>query len=126
MARILITDDSAFLRRRLRTILDAAGHQVLEAANGVECLDRIATETPDLLLLDLVMPEMGGLEVLAALKGAGNATPVVVLTADIQESVRAECLQLGAFAFINKPPKAEAILAALQEALSPDQSGGAA
>lgn len=118
MAHILVTDDSTFLRRCTGTILKAAGHTIAEASNGVECLEQLSSGTFDLLFLDLVMPEMDGMAVLNTLKEAHDPIPVVVLTADIQESVRQECLQLGAAAFINKPPKEDEIRAALDTILA--------
>ncbi len=118
MARILVTDDSSFMRRRVCAILQAPGHQPREAADGNACLEAIAAEMPDALFLDLVMPEMDGFEVLDTLQQADYHLPVIVLTADIQESVKAQCLQLGATAFLNKPPAADQLLAALDTALA--------
>ena len=117
MSRILVTDDSNFLRRRTCAILKEAGHEVSEAANGNECLAAIAEESPDVLFLDLVMPEMDGFEVLRTLKEAALDFPVIVLTADIQESVKSECIHLGAIAFLNKPPKPDEVLAELNRVL---------
>jgi len=113
MANILVTDDSLFLRRITCKILNDAGHQTTEAKNGVDCLQHIAQDSPDVVFLDLVMPEMDGFGVLKALKEQHHAVPVIVLTADIQESVRIECLALGAVAFINKPPKEDLVLKTL-------------
>jgi len=117
MARILVTDDSTFLRRRTCSILKEAGHDILEANNGNTCLEAVAEHAPDALFLDLVMPEMDGFGVLQALKDANYHIPVIVLTADIQESVKTECLELGAVGFLNKPPKTDEVLAALTIAL---------
>ncbi|MBL4775858.1 MAG: response regulator [Mariprofundus sp.] len=117
MANILVTDDSLFLRRILCKILADAGHQMTGAANGVECLQHIEQDTPDIVFLDLVMPEMDGFGVLQALKEQHATVPVIVLTADIQETVRVECLALGAVAFINKPLKEDQVLEILNAAL---------
>jgi len=114
MANVLVTDDSSFLRRITCKILHDAGHQTLEGANGIECLQRLEQDQPDIVFLDLVMPEMDGFAVLRALKEQGHAVPVIVLTADIQDTVRKECLQLGAIGFINKPPSVDKVLNSLQ------------
>jgi len=113
MAHILVTDDSAFLRRITCRILQAAGHRITQASNGLECLRLLAQEEPDAIFLDLVMPEMDGITALKQLREDGNTTPVIILTADIQDSVKEECLQWGAAAFLNKPPKEEQVLSAL-------------
>jgi len=117
MARILVTDDSNFLRRRTCAILKEAGYDILEADNGNACLEAITEHAPDALLLDLVMPEMDGFEVLQALQDAAYDLPVIVLTADIQDTVKTECMKLGAAGFINKPPKTDEVLATLAMAL---------
>ncbi|MDX8407974.1 MAG: response regulator [Mariprofundaceae bacterium] len=104
MAHILVTDDSTFLRRRTIAILKQAGHDISEAADGKQCLALIASQQPDILFLDLVMPELDGFGVLRELKARGNPMPVIILSADIQQGVKQECLDLGAVAFIHKPP----------------------
>jgi len=118
MARILVTDDSNFLRRRTCAMLKQAGHDIVEADNGNSCLEAIAEAAPDALFLDLVMPEMDGFEVLRALHDADYHFPVIVLTADIQDAVQQECMALGAFGFLNKPPRPDEVLATLNAALA--------
>lgn len=117
MALILITDDAAFSRRMIRKALEAKGHVVIEAANGVECLEMLQTHSPQCLLLDLLMPKLDGYGVLKALKQRGLKIPVIVLSADIQDSARQQCLDLGAFAMLKKPPKAPEINEMIQQAL---------
>ena len=117
MALILIVDDSLTMRRAIRKIVKAEGHDTLEAPDGREGLEIAATHTPDCILLDLIMPEVDGLEVLKALRERGSKIPVIVLTADIQEIVRKECLELGATAFINKPLIGIKLLDTIQKAL---------
>ncbi|MDX8396461.1 MAG: response regulator [Mariprofundaceae bacterium] len=117
MAKILVTDDSGFLRKRTCAILKNAGHEVFEAENGEQCLEKLADIQPDCLFLDLIMPVMDGFEVLKTLQDAKNTIPVIVLTADIQESVQKECLGYGASSFLNKPPKESEVTDALNKAL---------
>lgn len=118
MALILITDDAAFTRRMLRKALKDDDHTFIEAANGVECLEMLKSHSPDCILLDLLMPEKDGFGVLQALKDNASSIPVIVLSADIQESARQQCLELGAFMMLKKPPKAPEIREAIQKALS--------
>jgi len=118
MARILVTDDSNFIRRRTCAILKDAGHDIIEANNGNTCLAAVAEHAPDALFLDLLMPEMDGFEVLQTLQDAACHLPVIVLTADVQDSVKKDCLKLGADGFLNKPPKTDEVLAALAVALN--------
>ncbi|MDX8395040.1 MAG: response regulator [Mariprofundaceae bacterium] len=118
MAKILVTDDSNFLRRLTCRILEGAGHHTIEAINGAECLKYLEKDTPDAVFLDLVMPEVDGMAVLTSLKEQGHPVPVIVLTADIQDVVKEECLKLGAVSFINKPPKEDDVLHALQLSLT--------
>ena len=117
MALILIVEDSSTMRKAIRKIVKAEGHDTLEAPDGREGLEIAATHAPDCILLDLIMPEVDGLEVLKALRERGSKIPVIVLTADIQEIVRKECLELGATAFINKPLIGSRLLDTIQEVL---------
>ncbi len=103
MALILIIDDSLTTRNAVARLLKKDGHEILEAADGRVGLELAAAHRPDGIVLDLIMPEIGGLEVLKALRDKGSKIPVVVLSADIQEIVREDCLELGAKAFVNKP-----------------------
>jgi CheY-like chemotaxis protein len=118
MATILIVDDSALSRRILRSILESGGHAVLEAANGLAGLEHYVLHRPDLVLLDLLMQEMLGLEVLAKLREVDPRARVIVATADIQESTRVMVLEAGACGFVTKPLESGALLAAVQKALA--------
>jgi CheY-like chemotaxis protein len=105
MSLILIIDDSSYMRSRIRGALNAEGYDILEAENGYKGLQMIREHSPNCIILDLILPEVNGLKILKALYDQKTEIPVVVVTADIQESVREQCLELGAKAFINKPPK---------------------
>jgi twitching motility two-component system response regulator PilH len=110
MTSILIVDDSLFQRRVISAPLRVKGYEVLEAANGIEGLEKIMLEKPDLILLDILMPEKNGIEVLRELQSVQNKIPVIMLTSDVQNTTREECLSLGAQAFLNKPLKVEELL----------------
>ena len=117
MSLILIIDDSSFTRKALARMVEGEGHETVGASNGREGLEMAVTRSPDCILVDLIMPEMGGLEVLEALRDQGSKIPRVVVTADIQESVRKECIERGALAVLNKPPKKDELQDTLSNAL---------
>jgi len=124
MARILIVDDAKVSRLTVGYILRDDGHKVLEAANGQEAVEMAVTHSPDCIILDLIMPGMNGLDVLTAVKQKGVVAPVIVLTADIQETTRAKCLELGAVAFINKFPDEDELKTKVQEVIGSEWSAG--
>lgn len=103
MPTVLICDDSMFQRFMIGKVAKELGHDVLEAMDGQDCLDKARAMHPEVVLLDLNMPVLGGIEVLEALAGEGDTSRVVVLTADIQDTTRARCLALGAREVVNKP-----------------------
>ena len=114
MGTILVCDDSLFQRRILTSIVKKSGHIPLEAKNGYECLAIAKEKKPDLIFLDLLMPEYDGFGVLKDARDQALCIPFVVVTADIQEITRSDCLNLGAKAFLNKPvdhDKTEALIA---------------
>ena len=123
MSRILITDDSLLQRKTLSAIVQNEGHTVETATNGREALEIIQANPPDCLLLDMLMPEVDGIQVFETLKANDCRLPVIVLTADIQEWMKTRCLELGAAAFLNKPVKQDRLCAALKQILehSPNQ-----
>lgn len=117
-AKIMIVDDSALSRRTMRRILEAAGHAVVEADEGMAALEAYFLEKPDLVFLDLVMKGMYGLDVLAKLREMDAGARVVIASADVQHSTRALAKEAGALAFVNKPFVAEQVLAAVDAALT--------
>jgi CheY-like chemotaxis protein len=105
MTTILIVDDSKFSRGRVAAALAPLGHQLVEAENGARALDRIRRQLPDLLITDLLMPEVDGFGLLTTLQHEGLQVPTIVISADIQATSRARAVELGAIDFINKPFK---------------------
>lgn len=101
--KILIVDDSVFQRNRIKRVLAQYDYEILEGSDGHAALKMVAAHTPDCMLLDLLMPDMDGWEVLATLRERGIQVPVIVITADIQASTREQCLELGAVAVLTKP-----------------------
>ncbi len=117
-AKVLIVDDSAMSRRMARRILEEGGYSVIEADEGTAALETYFLEKPDLVLLDLVMKGMYGLDVLAKLRELDPSVRVVVATADVQSSTRAMVEDAGARVFINKPFITEQVLTAVSKALA--------
>ena len=115
--RILIVDDSGLARRRARTILEGAGYEVLEAEDGMAALERYFVSRPDIVVLDLVMKGMYGLEVLAKLREIDETVQVIVVSADVQTSSQQLVTDAGAAGFLVKPLEAEQILPLVRSTL---------
>ena len=118
MSKILVVDDSGLSRRISRRILEGAGHEVEDVADGFAALERYSLGRPDLVLLDVTMSEMNGLEVLKKLKALDPSACVVMATADVQSSTRSLAESWGALGFVSKPLTAEAILPIVSAALA--------
>ena len=117
MKRVLVVDDSAMSRRILRTIMESAGMEVVEAQDGIVALERYFLERPDVVMLDLVMSGMYGLDVLAKLREMDPDAAVIVATADIQSSTRDMAREAGAFCVVTKPFVADELVDAVKAAL---------
>ena len=118
MTSILVVEDSWLTRRVICKILRAEGYETWEASSGPEALELLNTQTPDCMLLDLLMPDMEGREVLQALRERGIKVPVIVITADIQSTTREECMELGALTVIHKMPNSDELVGWIKKALS--------
>jgi len=112
MALVLIVDDAQFMRMRLNKLLTEAGHQVVEAANGREALEQYARHKPDVVLMDITMPEMDGLTALKELKKLDPGAKVVMCSALGQQSAVLEAIKSGASDFVVKPFEPERVLQA--------------
>ena len=123
MATILVVDDSAYARRLLRQTLERQDHTVLEAGSGMAALETYALKLPDLVLLDLTMEDLGGLEVLARLRQIDSTVPVIVVSADIQKSTMEMVADAGAFRFLKKPAQPPEVIDAVNLALSGGSNG---
>lgn len=115
--KVLLVDDSALARRSMRQILSSAGYQVVEAEDGMVALERYFIEKPDIVLLDLVMRGMYGLDVLTKLRELDPVARVIVITADIQESSQQLVQDAGASGFLSKPVEPTRVLTVIREAL---------
>ena len=112
--RILVTDDSKLLRKKLRLELEKHGCEVLEAENGKEAVMKTLQEKPDGVFLDIVMPEVGGIEALRVLKEVSPDLPVIMLSSAGTPQKLMETLKLGALDFIQKPYTSVQIKKALE------------
>jgi two-component system KDP operon response regulator KdpE len=114
---VLIVDDEPAIRRFLRTSLDAQGYRVSEAAGGQAALDMIRNHPPDVLVLDLGLPDVDGFEIIRRLRAEGSALPIVVLSSRTDERGKVEALDLGADDFVTKPFGIDELLARIRAAL---------
>ncbi len=117
MNRVLIVDDSLLQQKVLSAIVEDEGYEALTAASGREALEMLEAQHIDCLILDLLMPQMGGMQVLETLQTRNLQLPIIVVSADIQEWVRTSCLELGVKEFLTKPVKQEELCAALKNAI---------
>jgi DNA-binding response OmpR family regulator len=121
MHTILVADDQDHLRLLVRSTLDDPQFTVLEAADGREALELARRSRPDLMILDWMMPEMSGVEVLAQLREDRETTaiPVIMLTAKAQKIDRNQALLLGIRAYLIKPFSPVELLDRVHKALKP-------
>ena len=117
MARILVADDEADLAAGLRDNLTFEGYDVLVALDGEEALKAATEESPDLILLDIMMPKLDGLEVCRRVRQAGFTIPILMLTAKSQEIDVVRGLEVGADDYISKPFSIRELLARVKAAL---------
>jgi two-component system chemotaxis response regulator CheY len=104
MARILIVDDASFMRLVLRNIMQAAGHEVVgEAGNGQAGVEKYVELKPDLTLMDMVMPELGGVEAVRKIRELDPAARILMCSATGQEALIQQAREAGVVGFVTKP-----------------------
>jgi two-component system, chemotaxis family, chemotaxis protein CheY len=113
MATVLTVDDSPSIRQMIKVTLEPAGHSVIEAGDGAQGLAKCQASRPDLVITDLNMPTMNGLELIRALRKLPALTglPIVFLTTESNDTVKQEAKTAGATGWITKPFKPEQLLA---------------
>ena len=126
MTKILIVEDAAFMRLVLRQILERAGYQVVSAIDGQEGLEQITAEKPDLVIMDMNMPRMNGLEALRAIRSdpAICSLPVLMASATLEDANIAEWQEAGATGYVTKPFQSEQLLVIIQQHLGGGNAGG--
>jgi two-component system KDP operon response regulator KdpE len=111
--KILIADDDQQILRALRILLTARGYEVTVASTGAEALSRAVEKHPDLVMLDLGMPELNGIEVIEGLRG-WSAVPILVVSGRIDSSDKVDALDAGADDYVTKPFAADELLARIR------------
>jgi len=116
MARVMIVDDAAFMRVSIRNILLKNGFEVAgEAENGAVAVQKYAELKPDLVTMDITMPEMNGLEALKAIRASDPSAKIVMVSALGQEAMVREAVMSGAKGFVVKPYKEDTIVDTLNK-----------
>ena len=116
MKRILIVDDERQILRMLRMALQSSGYEVASATNGLEALEKMKEQPPDLIITDLAMPEMNGVELTHAVRRQGD-TPVIVLSVRDGEAMKVRALDEGADDYVTKPFNMPELLARVRAQL---------
>jgi two-component system KDP operon response regulator KdpE len=114
--RVLIIDDEPPIRKLLRMGLGTQGYRVIEAADGKSALDHVR-EKPDLIILDLGLPDMQGLELLRTIRAGNDSVPIVVLSSRADEGAKVQALDFGADDYVTKPFGMDELLARIRAAL---------
>jgi len=115
--RILVVDDEPAIRRFLRASLGAQGYQVSEAQSGQTALEMFRRNTPDVVVLDLGLPDRDGFGIIKELRDSGSAAPIIVLSSRADEGGKVRALDLGADDYVTKPFGVEELLARIRAAL---------
>jgi two-component system, chemotaxis family, chemotaxis protein CheY len=118
VAKVLVVDDAAFMRLRACKVLEANGHNVVQAENGLEAVRQYAEHRPDAVLMDITMPEMDGMAALKEIKKIDPLARVAMVTAMGQQAVVMEALKAGAKDFVLKPFQPDRVLNALNKLLA--------
>jgi two-component system chemotaxis response regulator CheY len=118
VAKILIVDDSAFMRMMLKDILGNNGHEIAEAENGKAGVEKYSQFKPDLVAMDIVMPEVTGIEAVRKIMQTDPDASIVMISALGQEAMVKEALEAGAKDFIVKPFKKEKVIETVNRLLS--------
>jgi len=114
-ATVMIVDDAIFMRSILRGIMKDKGFNVVaEAASGIEAMKHLRTYTPDIIILDIILPDVNGLDLLESILDASPRTKVVVCSSIGQEQIIKKTLDHGAKAFIQKPFSPEKVIEVLK------------
>jgi two-component system chemotaxis response regulator CheY len=117
-AKVLIVDDSSLARRTMRQLLEELGYGVDDASEGGQALEKFFINPPDLVILDLVMTGMYGLDVLKKMLEMNPEAKVLIATADIQQTTSDQVKAAGARGMLNKPVTREKLTAAISTLLA--------
>ena len=120
--KVLLVDDSGLARRSTRRVLENAGYDVVEAEDGMSAIERYFVEKPGVVMLDLVMKGMYGLDVLSKLRELDPEARVIIVSADVQTSSREMVQAAGAAGFLNKPASPDELLAMVSRTFGGESS----
>lgn len=116
--RVLIVDDAIFMRMKLKDILEKNGFQVVaEAQNGIEAIEKYKAEMPDLVTMDITMPEMDGITALKAIRQMDPKAKVIMCSVMGQQTMVMDAIQAGAMDFIVKPFDNDRVIESLNKAI---------
>jgi two-component system, OmpR family, KDP operon response regulator KdpE len=115
--RVLVVDDEPPIRRFLRTSLGVEGYHIIEAENGQAAINLIERNPPDIVILDLGLPDIDGVDVIQRLRERGSTVPIIVLSSRTDETGKVRALDLGADDYVTKPFGTDELLARLRAAL---------
>lgn len=118
---ILVVDDAAFMRMMIRDILSKEGYRIEEAVNGRDAVEKYDQVKPDLVTLDITMPEMNGIDTLKVIRGKSPNARVLMVSAMGQQQMIMEALEAGAMDFLVKPFQPTKVLETVKKCLSSDQ-----
>jgi CheY-like chemotaxis protein len=119
MTKILVVDDNAFQRKKIISIIEQTyDFEIHQAGDGEEALKIVEEISPDIIFCDIVMPNMDGVEFLSESIKKYPTIPVVMLTSDTESSQKDRCRELGAKAFLGKPPTKEKLTLVISKILN--------
>lgn len=117
MGKILVVDDTAFMRLNIKKILEPLDYFILEASNGITAIEQYKTNHPDLVIMDITMPDMDGIEALKGIKAIDKNANVIMCSAMGQQERIVEAIENGASNFIVKPFQNDKFFNAVKKAL---------
>ncbi len=118
MTRVLIVDDAAFMRMMIKDILEKNGFEVIgEASNGIKAVEFYKKDKPDIVTMDITMPDMDGIQAVKAIKEFDPAAKVIMCSAMGQQSMVMDAIRAGARDFIVKPFQSDRVLEAIKKAI---------
>lgn len=115
--KILVVDDEAEIREVLSRVLEREGYQVITAADGTAALEQLGSERPSVILLDLVMPKLGGMDALPRIKQAAPEIPVIICTGQMDLATAVQAMRLGAYDYLTKPLDLDILILTVRRAV---------
>lgn len=120
---VLIVDDSSLSRKLIADLLNGEGFHIIFGKGGKDAIEILSETKVDCLLLDLLMPDVDGFDVLGFIQKNDIKVPSIVISADIQDTTRKQVESLGAFGFLNKPPQKDETIKVIKDAISHKYGG---